>query len=107
MFAMNMASSQDQGAKTVGFLGVAYYLGRLDGGAGHPDLEARIEGQIAAMKGQNVAPIAQGCGETLSGRMKAISVVGQQLQQKFAPAAPAAAPAPPLTLKPIPSPQAH
>ena len=110
MFAMNMAASQDQGAKTVGFLGVAYYLGRIDAGPSHGDLEPRIEAQIVAMRGQNVAPIAQACGEALSGRMKAISAAGQQLQQKFAPQAPAgAAPAPqqPLTLKPIPSPQTH
>jgi hypothetical protein len=109
VFAMNMAASQDQGAKTVGFLGVAYYMGRLDSAGGHGDLEARMEAQITQMKGMNVAPIAQGCGETLSGRMKAISVVGQQLQQKFVP--PAATPAPaaqqPLVLKPIPSPGSH
>ena len=47
MFAMNMAASQDQGAKTVGFVGVAYYMGRLDNGSGHgrpggADAEAQI-----------------------------------------------------------------
>ena len=111
IFAMNMAASQDQGAKTVGFLGVAYYMGRIDSAGGHGDLEARMEAQITQMKGMNVSTIAQGCGEALSTRMKAVSVIGQQLQQKFAPAGQAQAPAPaqqqPLTLKPIPSPQSH
>lgn len=109
IFAMNMAASQDQGAKTVGFLGVAYYMGRLDTSAGHGDLEARMEAQITQMKGMNVQPIAQGCGETLSGRMKAVSALGQQLQQKFAPAgaAPAQPAQQPLVLKPIPSPGSH
>jgi hypothetical protein len=108
---MNMAASQDQGAKTVGFLGVAYYMGRIDSAGSHGDLEARMEAQITQMKGMNVSTIAQGCGEALSTRMKAVSVIGQQLQQKFAPAGQAQAPAPaqqqPLTLKPIPSPQSH
>ena len=111
VFAMNMAASQDQGAKTVGFLGVAYYMGRIDAAGGHGELEARMEAQITQMKGMNVAPIAQGCGETLSGRMKAISTIGQQLQQKFVPQGAAPAPAPaaqqPLVLKPIPSPGSH
>jgi hypothetical protein len=111
IFAMNMAASSDQGAKTVGFLGVAYYMGRLDSAGGHGDLEARMEAQITQMKGMNVSTIAQGCGQALSTRMKAVSVIGQQLQQKFAPAGQAQAPAPaqqqPLTLKPIPSPQSH
>ena len=109
IFAMNMASSQDQNAKTVGFLGVAYYMGKLDSAAGHGDLEARMEAQITQMKGLNVAPIAQGCGEALSGRMKEIGVIGQQLQKKFVAqgAPPAPAPQQPLLLKPIPSPGSH
>jgi len=113
IFAMNMAASQDQSQKTVGFLGLTYYLGRLDAGSNRGDLEARIEGQIAAMKGQNVVAVAQQCGETLQGRMKVITSVGQQLQQKFGGQVPGAAPsqrpAPsqPMVLKPIPSPQTH
>ena len=107
IFAMNMASSQDQGAKTVGFLGVAYYLGRIDASGHGAELESRMESEIAQMKTINVAPIAQACGEGLSGRMKAISTVGQQLQQKFAPPGAAPAAQAPMTLKPIPSPGSH
>jgi len=107
LFAMNMAASPDQNAKTVGFMGVAYYLGKLDGGAGHGDLEAHMEAEINQMRLQKVVPgpIAQACGQELQGRMQAISTVGQQLQQKLAPQAPAPEPAP--VLKPIPSPQSH
>jgi len=85
LFAMNMASSQDQGAKTVGMLGMTYYMGRIDGAGHTADLEQRMEAEIAAMKGQNVAPIAQACGETLQGRMRSIAATGDQLQKKLAP----------------------
>jgi hypothetical protein len=104
---MNMAVSQDQNARSVGLVAMAYYLGRLDGGSGPAVLEARLDSQIAAMKGQNVAPIAQGCGQTLTERMKAVSAAGQRLQQKYAPPAATPAPQQPLSLKPIPSPQTH
>ena len=109
IFAMNMASSQDQGAKTVGFLGVAYYLGKIDASGRSAGLESRMESEISQMKEQKVAagPIAQACGQELSGRMQAVSQAGQQLQQKFAPQAAAPAAQQPLTLKPIPSPGSH
>ena len=102
IFAMNMAASQDQNAKTVGLVGVAYYMGKLDGSLGHENLEPRMEAEINQMRDQKVAPgpIAQACGQELSGRMQAIGQVGQELQQKLAPQA--AAPAP--VLKPIPAP---
>jgi murein endopeptidase len=107
LLAMNMAVSQDQNARSVGVVAMAYYLGRLDAGSSHGDLEARMDSQVVAMKGQSVAPIAQGCGQTLTDRMKAVSAAGQQLQKKYAPPPSAPAAPPPLTLKPIPSPQSH
>jgi len=110
VLAMNMTESPDQGAKTIGFLGVAYYMGRLDTAGGHADLEARMEAQVAQMKTANIGAIAQGCGEILSDRMKQAGAIDQQLRQKFgtkAPAQPPAAPQQPLLLKPIPSPQSH
>jgi len=109
IFAMNMASSQDQGAKTVGFLGVAYYLGKIDASGRSAGLEAHMETEITQMKEQKIAPgpIAQACGQELSGRMQAVSAAGQQLQQKFAPQGAAPAAQAPMTLKPIPSPGSH
>jgi len=111
IFAMNMAASQDQNAKTVGLVGVAFYLGRIEGGPSRANLEPRMEAEINQMREQKIAPgpIAQACGQELSSRMQAIGQVGQELQQKLAPqgAAPAPAPQQPMTLKPIPSPQSH
>jgi len=104
LFAMNMSSSQNEGARTVGIVGMAYYLGRMDASGSHGDLTARAEAQVAQMKGQDIGAIAKVCGETLSGRMKAAGQLNKTLQEKFAPQAAAPAAQAPLVLKPIPAP---
>ena len=101
VLSMNMIGQPDQGAKTVGFLGAAYFIGRLDAGPSHGDLEPRMEAQIRQMNTMNIA---------LQGRMRLIGVLGQQLQQRFGvpPAQhPAPGASPPPVLKPTPSPQTH
>ena len=103
VFSMSSANSQDQKAQISGLVGMAYYLGRLDGEHAGTDLQQRIDATLAAKKGQNLGAIAHGCGETLQGRMSGLSPINQHLAAEFGAKQPAApAPPPATTLKPIP-----
>jgi hypothetical protein len=102
VFSMSSANSQDQKAQISGLVGMAYYLGRLDGAHSSSDLQQRIDAAIATKKGQDLAALAHGCGQTLQGRMSSLAPINQHLAAEFGAKSPPPATPPATTLKPIP-----
>jgi hypothetical protein len=103
VFSMSSANSQDQKAQISGLVGMAYYLGRLDGAHTSADLQQKIDAAIASKKGQDLGALAHTCGQTLQGRMSGLAPINQHLAAEFGAKSPAPGPAAPATtLKPIP-----
>ncbi len=108
VFSMSSANSQDQKNQISGVVGMAYYLGRLDGAHASGDLQQKIDAAIASKKGQDLGALAHSCGQTLQGRMSSLAPINQHLGAEFgAKSPPPAAPPPASILKPIPSPSSH
>ena len=102
VFSMSSANSQDQKAQISGLVGMAYYLGRLDGAHTSSDLQQRIDAAIASKKGQDLGALAHGCGQTLHGRMSGLAPINPHLAAEFGAKSPPPAAPPATTLKPIP-----
>jgi hypothetical protein len=79
---MQMISSQDTKINTAGYIGLMYWMGRLDGRAPNLDLENRIMAELPEMTPDVIRAEAQRCGAEMQVRGKALTEIGNDLVQR-------------------------